>query len=207
MRSTSWSTVWMVSAEAWMRREASKWYCLRYKKRRRIMQDGEAFGGWMSWGAMRMSNASRAELILDELFGGQDEEVWEGGQLDRMGQLEDGRVGIEFKEEWVGGAHMFSSLDFDNWEATWDDLVRGLFRERGGGCLFTIFSFGRLGVLSESSLNVGAWLTCPSSGIPQSKSEFGPNTTSILFLYASSRILEWFWSCMQKDQSCERSLK
>ena len=164
------------------------------------MQDGVAFGGCMSWGAMRMSNASRAELILEELVGGQIEDAWEGGQLDRVGQLEDGRVGIEFKEEWVGGAHMFSSVNFDNWEAAWLDFGCGLFRERGGGCFFTIFSFGRLGVLSESSLNVGAWLTCPSSGIPQSKSEFAPNTASILFLYASWRILEGFCSCMQKDQ-------
>jgi len=164
------------------------------------MQDGVAFGGCMSWGAMRMSNASRAELILEELVGGELEEVWVGGQLDRVGQLEDGRVVAEFQEEWVGGARMFSSLDFDNWEATWFDFGCGLFRERGGGCFFTIFSFGRLGVLSECSLNVGAWLTCPSSGIPQSKSEFGPNTASIHFLYASSLILEWFWSCMQKDQ-------
>ena len=145
MISTSWSIVTRGANEDWMRREASKWYCLRYKKRRRVMQDGEAFGGWMNWAAMRMSNASRAEFILEELVGGQIEEVWVGGLLDRAGQFEDGSS--------------FSSLNFGNWEAAWLDFGCGLFRERGGGSFFTIFSFGRLGVLSECSLNVGEWLS------------------------------------------------
>ena len=125
-------------------------------------------------------------------------------ELDWDGQLEAGRAEFkdeaEFTEERVGGAAMFTSLDLGNCETALGDFGRGLLLERDGG-FFTMFSFGRHGVLSEHILNVGGWLADPSSSVPQT--EFGPNTASILCLTASSRILVGLGSCMQIAFLCE----
>ena len=59
MMSTSWSTVWMLSKESWMRWVISKWKCLRWRKGRRAR-------GWMCCGAMRRSKASSADLTWSD---------------------------------------------------------------------------------------------------------------------------------------------